>query len=112
MPKLTDEEKKEKARWQRILRTYGLSKEQYEELDKGHCPICLRQWSETVRPVVDHDHVANLVRGIVCRYCNHRRIGHHRDADLVQRIADYLRGPFTIKMPPKKKKKRKRKRKT
>lgn len=109
MPKLTVEEKKEKARWQRILRTYGLSQEQYKELDKGHCPICLREWSETVHPVVDHDHVANLVRGIVCRYCNHRRIGHHRDADLVQRIADYLRGPFSLLMPPKKKRKRKKK---
>ena len=108
---MTPEEKKEKARWSRILSVYGLTKEQYEELDLGHCPICLRVWDETVRPVIDHDHVSRMVRNIVCRYCNHRRIGHHRDSELVQRIADYLKGPFTLVMPPKKKRSRKRKKK-
>lgn len=104
---MTPEEKKDRARWTRIFRTYGLTKGQYDELDTGGCPICLRDWSDTVKPVVDHDHVEQLVRGIVCRYCNHRRIGHHRDADLVDRIANYLRGPFHLEMPPKKKKRKK-----
>lgn len=108
----TPEERKEKARWARILKTYGLTKEQYHELDLGHCPICLRKWGGTVAPVVDHDHVERTCRGIVCRYCNHRRIGHHRDASLVYRIADYLSGPFKFVMPPKKKRKIRRKKKT
>jgi hypothetical protein len=108
---LTPEEKKEKARWARILKVYGLTQKKYYELDLGYCPICLRNWGGTVQPVIDHDHVEKLVRGLVCRYCNHRRIGHHRDADLVERIAKYLRGPFTLVMPPKKKKVRKRKKK-
>lgn len=103
---MTPEEKKDRARWARIFRTYGLTKEQYNKLDTGGCPICLRNWSDDVKPVVDHDHVAAKVRGIVCRYCNHRRIGHHRDADLVLRIAKYLRGPFHLEMPPKKKRKK------
>lgn len=101
-------EKKEKARWSRIKRVYGLSQEQYEELDLGYCPICLRKWDDKVRPVIDHNHVENFVRGIVCRYCNHRRIGHHRDAELVFRIANYLKGPFRYLMPPKPKRKRKK----
>lgn len=105
---MTPEEKKEKARWTRIKRVYGITKEQYEELDNGHCPICLRTWSDSVVPCVDHDHVDSLVRGIVCRYCNHRRIGRHRDAELVHRIAKYLEGPFILKMPPKKPKKRRK----
>lgn len=103
---MTPEEKKEKTRWTRILRVYGVTKEQYDGLDLGHCPICLRTWSDAVKPVVDHDHVDRLVRGLVCRYCNHRRIGHHRDAELVDRIAKYLRGPFHLEMPAKKKRKK------
>jgi DNA-directed RNA polymerase subunit RPC12/RpoP len=102
-------DKKEKARWARILRVYGLTKEQYDTLDLGYCPICLRDWSATVLPVIDHDHVDKKVRGIVCRYCNHRRIGHHRDSDLVHRIGDYLKGPFNLLMPEQKKKRRKKK---
>ena len=106
----TPEERKEKARWSRILKIYGLTKEQFVELDLGHCPICLRTWSDSVKPVVDHDHVERVVRGIVCTYCNHRRIGHHRDAGLVRRIADYLEGPFALKMPTPPKRKRKKRR--
>lgn len=105
---LSLDEKKSKLRWARIKRVYGLTKEQYDELDLGHCPICLRTWSITVCPVVDHDHSENRVRGIVCRYCNHRRIGHHRDSELVFRIANYLKGPFYLEMPPKKKRKKRK----
>jgi hypothetical protein len=108
---LTDEERKEKARWARILKVYGLTKEDYESLDLGYCPICLRTWDVAVHPVVDHDHVERRVRGIVCRYCNHRRIGHHRDSELVFRIGHYLKGPFPFVMPPKPKRKTKRRKK-
>jgi hypothetical protein len=103
-------EQKDKARWARIKRVYGLSKEDYDKLDTGVCPICLRAWSSTVRPCVDHDHSDGSVRGIVCLYCNHRLIGRHRDGSLVRRIADYLDNPrLGLIVPPKKKKKRKRK---
>lgn len=107
---MSPEEKKEKARWQRIFRVYGITREDYSKLDKGYCPICLREWSERVRPAVDHDHSKDgWVRGIVCLYCNRVRIGRFRDADMVQRIADYLRGPFEHTVPEKKPKKRKKK---
>lgn len=107
---MTPEEKKEKAKFARIKAVYGLSREDYDNLNKGSCPICLRVFDSTVTPVVDHDHVSRLVRGIVCRYCNHRRIGHHRDSALLRRIASYLdNSPVDLVMPPKKKKKRKKK---
>lgn len=109
---MTPEEKKERARWSRILRVYGITKQQYEELDLGYCPICLSIWNNTTRPCVDHDHSTGRVRGLLCLYCNRYRVGHFRDPDLVQRIVDYLRGslqrPEWI-VPPKKKKKRKKK---
>lgn len=106
---LSESEKKERARWQRILRVYGIEKAQYEEIDLGHCPICLRGWSALVRPCVDHDHSDGSIRGIVCLYCNHRIIGRHRDGDLIQRVADYLKAPRKGWVVPKKKKRRKAK---
>jgi hypothetical protein len=107
---LTPSEKKDKARWSRILKVYGITKDQYYALDKGLCPICTREWSDTVKPCVDHDHVSGEIRGLLCLYCNHRMVGRHRDADLVQRIATYLREtPRGWIVPPKPKKKRKKK---
>lgn len=106
--KLSPEEKKEKARWSRVKRVYGLTKEDYEKLDTGVCPICLRGWSKTVHPCIDHDHSDGTVRGVVCRYCNHRLIGRHRDSSVLRRIADYLDNPRLFVVPPKKKKRKKR----
>lgn len=105
---MTPEERKEKARWQRIFRVYGITKEQYDELDKGFCPVCERVWSGTVRPVVDHDHHTGDVRGILCFYCNHRVIGRHRDGNLIRRASDYLLEPRKGWIVPKKKPKRKK----
>lgn len=103
------DEKKTKARWQRIKRVYGITEEDYKELDHGHCPICLREWSEKVRPAVDHDHVDGWVRGILCLYCNRTRVGRFRDHQIVQRIADYLKQDFKHKVPLKPKKRRRKK---
>ncbi len=103
-PSLQD---KEKARFARIKRVYGLTKEQYYQLNTGFCPICLRDWSDTVRPCIDHDHVSQEVRGLLCTYCNHRVVGKHRNVELLRRVVDYLssekRGWI---IPPKKKRKK------
>lgn len=108
--KLHAQHVKEKARWARIKRTYGLTKEDYDTLDLGYCPICLRNWSGTVRPAVDHDHKSLEVRGILCLYCNRYVVGRHRDAATIRRVADYLDKPFTgYTAPPKKRKRRKKK---
>lgn len=106
---VTPEEKKDRARWQRIFRVYGITKEQYDEIDKGSCPICLRAWSDSVRPVIDHDHSTGDVRGILCFYCNHRVVGRHRDGDLIQRVANYLKAPRKGWIVPKKKPKKRKK---
>lgn len=103
------QEKKDRARWTRIKRVYGLSKEQYDELNTGSCPICLRSFGSGVTPVIDHDHVSGDVRGVLCQYCNHRIVGRHRDPDLLRRVADYLSTPTRgWIVPPKKRKKRKK----
>lgn len=103
---------KEKARWSRIKRVYGITKEDYDEYDKGYCPLCLRSWSDTVMPVVDHDHSSGYIRGILCRWCNKFVLGRLRDADVVSRIHSYLVGqPKKHVAPPKPKRKRKKKEK-
>lgn len=102
-------EAKEKARWSRILRTYGITREQYTSIDLGHCPICLRAWGDKVRPCVDHNHVTGEIRGLLCIFCNRYRVGRLRDYAIVSRIATYLQGPHTGWIaPPKKKRKRKK----
>lgn len=108
-PPLTPEARKERARWQRIERVYGITKEQYDDLNTGVCPICLRGFDDNVRPVVDHDHSTGEVRGILCFYCNHRVVGRHRDGSLIRRVADYLDAPRRGWIVPPKKKKRKKK---
>lgn len=101
------QDKKEKARWSRIKRVYGITKEQYDELDDGKCYVCQREWSPTVRPCVDHDHKTGEVRGLLCIYCNRYRVGKFRDPDVVYRIYEYLRrNRKGWIVPPKKKKKR------
>lgn len=103
---------KEKARWTRILRVYGITKRDYEALDFGYCAICLRKWNGTVVPCIDHDHKTGMVRGLLCRYCNRYVLGRLSDFHIAQRITDYLKNqPMKIKVPPKKRKTRKRKRK-
>lgn len=104
-------EAKEKAKWARIKRVYGLTKEQYDELNRGICRICLREFSPRVRPCVDHDHHTGEVRGVICLYCNLRVVGRHRDGDLLRRAGDYVLGPHTGWIVPKKKRKKRVKRK-
>lgn len=111
---MTPEERKEKARWQRIHRTYGITQKEYESLDKGHCPICLKEWGGTIVPCIDHDHVSNRVRGLLCRWCNRYQVGNFRDPEVVDRIAKYLRDAFKLPeyiIPPKKKRRRRKKKK-
>lgn len=98
---------KERARWARIKRVYGLTKEQYDELDEGKCPVCERDWSPTVRPCIDHDHKSGLVRGLLCIFCNRYRVGRLRDVRLVYNVFKYLdRKPTGWVVPPKKRKKK------
>lgn len=78
---------------------YGLTVEEYQLLlsSQGNlCCICHRPFTGTGQdkyaPVVDHDHTANKVRGILHNMCN-RAVGMLEDnADFLQSAADYIRG--------------------
>ena len=106
---MTLSEKAERARWARIKRVYGITKEQYDLLDTGSCYVCLRPWGGSVTPCIDHDHVTGEIRGLLCKYCNRYVVGRHRVPDFLRRAADYLALPRRGWIVPPKKKKKKRK---
>lgn len=88
------------ARWFReCYRKYGVTEEQIRALWKeqgGACAICRRPFRSRL-PSLDHDHVTQFVRGLLCggsfdaKTCN-RLIGFHDSATL-RRAADYLDQP-------------------
>lgn len=52
-----------------LLRTYNLTLEEYEQLEKsqnGGCAIC----GSVTRLAIDHSHTTGEVRGLLCHNCN------------------------------------------
>ncbi len=72
------EEKKRRYQNDYMMRTYGISQEQYETMcseREGRCDICGEK-PEVLH--VDHCHTEGHVRGLLCMHCN-MGIGHFRD---------------------------------
>jgi hypothetical protein len=95
------------ARGRRLVSTYGISAEDYDELltvQGGVCFICTRARGLRKALSVDHDHAVaiqdgheadkgckNCIRGLLCQSCN-KMLGHGRDdPEMFERAADYLR---------------------
>ena len=75
------------------LRTkYGMTEEDYRAMligQDGICLICSQELSKT-RPVIDHCHMTQQVRGILCDSCN-IAIGKFRDdPDILRKAIKYL----------------------
>jgi hypothetical protein len=85
------------------LRRYGLTAEGWLALLAGQgwkCAVCLK--ARPPRWNTDHDHVprwahlppeqrVRYVRGVLCSYCNFRRVNSRMPAAEAERIAAYLR---------------------
>jgi len=81
-------------REQKLRTQYGLTPQDFDALVKqqcGCCAICQKSFGVgDARCVVDHDHVLNVVRGLLCDRCN-RGIGHFNDCpDILISAAQYL----------------------
>lgn len=64
-----------------LKRKYDMTLEQYEALFEkqgGKCAICRQREPE----VVDHDHVTNEVRGLLCHMCN-KGLGMFRENGII-----------------------------
>jgi hypothetical protein len=83
------------ATWRDYARfkKYGITAEQFADVlqsQGNRCPICERDFSETRKPHVDHDHRTGLVRGLLCNACN-VAIGHFDDdTSRMRRAEAYL----------------------
>lgn len=100
------------ARNSHLLRTYGITEEQYNELLAAQgdcCAICKKPAASFKKNLcVDHDHVTKEIRGIVCLFCNLRVLGKHRNALLFKHAYEYLLNPTGLYVPDKKKRKRRK----
>ena len=78
------------TKFQSLKNTYGLSKEQYQEMleiSKGLCEIC---GGKTSRMCVDHNHNTGQIRGMLCHTCN-SAIGFLKDnINLLESAKAYL----------------------
>jgi hypothetical protein len=67
------ENAKKRNRDSEYRRKYGISLEQYDEMLKaqqGVCAICATSCDTGMNLAVDHCHVTNKVRGLLCKNCN------------------------------------------
>ena len=87
-----------RARALRLLRLFGLTPRDYEDIlaqQNGVCAICLAP-PKKVRLGVDHRHKDGLIRGLLCWSCN-KAISYVRDSPpAAQRLAEYLKMPPAI----------------
>jgi hypothetical protein len=64
------------TRERHLKRKYGVDLAEYDRMlaqQNGRCAICSKPESEQFKGVfhVDHDHSTGVVRGLLCRGCNH-----------------------------------------
>jgi len=87
----------------RLKRLYNISLEDYDQIlesQEGRCAICRRKPRKYLL-AVDHDHKTGVVRGLLCKMCNHRGLGAFKDSyEVVQRAADYLAPTQALFGPP------------
>jgi hypothetical protein len=89
-----------KSKKNRMKTRYGVSPEEYKEMVSNQfnkCAICGNEETcldsyGNIRPLaIDHDHVTNKVRGLLCHKCN-LGLGHFQDdIDRLQSAIQYLR---------------------
>jgi len=98
-PKMSPAARKEAARWGRIKRKYGITKEQwmaiYDDQD-GRCYICQRDEKQLKRSkskylCVDHKHSDGSIRGLLCGFCNNKILPALKESpEMAMRIVKYL----------------------
>lgn len=62
-----------KQRTNFILKTYGITSEQYDrlvEVQNNRCSLCYTEFSDKNKPRLDHNHVTGKLRGMLCNTCN------------------------------------------
>lgn len=89
---------KEYAKNYQLRKTFGISLEEYhtlEEMQNGLCAICgeieAEKSTRNTYFTVDHCHITNQIRGLLCNWCN-RGLGLFEDnTDRIKSAINYLK---------------------
>lgn len=95
---------RETERWKALFKQYGITKEEYESLEKlqdEKCAICNKKETFAVkgelmtegtirRLAVDHCHRTKKVRGLLCTRCNHGLGYFEDDCNVLKKAIAYL----------------------
>jgi hypothetical protein len=82
---------KEQTKRQMLRSHYGITLEQYNALlalQNGNCATCGEYMND---PHVDHDHITNELRGLLCKKCNTALAMVNDKIPLLEKLIDYLR---------------------
>lgn len=90
----------EKRRARALLKSYGLTLEEYNKLlewQLNGCAICRLPCNSDDQLCVDHNHKTGKVRALLCRKCN-LLVGNCReDEDIIWNLLDYIKEHNNIK---------------
>lgn len=92
--KLALEKHKLSAKYARIKKIYGLSKDAYlsmVHLQNSRCSLCMRHEPDHFKLHVDHCHNTNKVRGLLCGKCNQGIGLLNHDPELIAKAAIYCK---------------------
>ena len=90
----------EHRKWKQfIVKTYGITADQYYEmlaLQNNACKICGSEYNNNDRCgsgklFIDHCHTTGKIRGLLCSKCNHGLGLFNDDTDRLQRAIEYLK---------------------
>ena len=89
----------QKTRGRNLQRLYGISLADYKALHKkqnGRCAVCgnletTKRGGKTLLPLsVDHDHLTEKIRGLLCNRCNRMLGMGDENPKLFRKLAGYL----------------------
>jgi Recombination endonuclease VII. len=89
-----DKEKYSQYNWEYMLkRSFNITPEQYNEMletQGSKCAVCNSECIRYDKLSVDHDHVTNKVRGLLCHRCN-TALGLLQDnPEIISNLLEYL----------------------
>ena len=62
----------------------------YSNSKNNKCAICGREFNDKLKAFVDHDHITNKVRGLLCTHCN-TLLGMSKDSiEILNKAIEYL----------------------
>lgn len=73
-----------------LLKAYGITLEEYNEILKKQDNKCVICGKKSIKLVVDHDHETGKVRGLLCNQCNTALGLFQEDILTLQKSIDYI----------------------